>query len=426
MRIVHSIEEVEAAGGYQIILADPPWEYRQKGRGAAANHYSTQKTNWVEELSVVRIASKNAVLFVWGTWPNLFEAKKVIEAWGFQYKTLGFLWVKCEKSGKTFWGGGSYARANSEFCLMATRGKMSAISHSVHQLVETWEEREDVVLRAPIGEHSQKPSAIRDRIVELFGDLPRIELFARERVSGWDAFGNDPALGGPDVDLSRNGEQEETKTTQFDENTYFYTYACTEAQQGEINMGQMPQSVRERIAKSQATSGGNNIRHGEYILMYWKSSYDKMNSGYCHINEFVVVSAKKIAVMEGDKPKDIEPNEPGTMCGYVINYDGKGKQSADGNSKALVLGLFGLNEGEVSQEDVGEALADLTADNQPAKGMLIKCTTYPKEVRSRPGNYITGLKWECVNKPGEGENAVEKAAARIAEHAATLTKKAAA
>jgi len=183
-------------------------------------------------------------------------------------------------------------------------------------------------------------------------------------------------------------------------------------------MGQMPQNVRDRIAKAKASSGGNNIRYGEYILMYWKSSYDHMNSGWCHINEFVVVSATKIVVMEGEKKVDVEPNQVGTQCSYVINYDGKGKLSADGNSKALVLGLFGFKEGEVPDEKVSETLADLTADNQPAKGMLIKCSTHPKEVRSRPGNYITGIKWECVATPGQGENAPEANQARLAQYAA--------
>jgi N6-adenosine-specific RNA methylase IME4 len=424
---MHSIEEVEALGGYAIVYADPCWSYNQRGRGAAENHYRTMSVEEIAALPVSRIAAKNAALFLWGTWPNLFECKTVIEGWGFRFKTLAFLWVKCEKSGKTFWGGGSYSRANSEFCLLAMRGKMSAVSHSVHQLVEEWDERDDLVLRAPIGRHSAKPVAVRERIVELFGDLPRIELFARERVPGWDAFGNDPALGGPDVDLiPQQRQQEEERRTiiymneyQQDQNTHTndsITNEETNNSQGEENMGQMPESVRQRIAKSRANAGGNNIRYGEYILMYWKSSYDRMNSGNCHINEFVVVQAKKIVVMEGDKQKDVEPNQVGTMCSYVINYDGKGKLSADGNSKSIVLGLFGIEEkpdDAQQQEELMQALADLTSDAQPAKGMLIKLETYPKEVRSRPGNYITGMKWSCVDPLGTGENIVEKAAERV-------------
>jgi hypothetical protein len=179
----------------------------------------------------------------------------------------------------------------------------------------------------------------------------------------------------------------------------------------------MPQNVRDRIAKAKASSGGNNIRYGEYILMYWKSSYDKMNSGWCHINEFIVTEATKITVMEGEKKVEVEPNQVGTQCSYVINYDGKGKLSADGNSKALVLGLFGFTEGDVEDTKVSETLADLTADSQPAKGMVIKLSTYPKEVRSRPGNFITGMKWECVSKPGEGQNTPEAIQARLEQYA---------
>lgn len=178
-------------------------------------------------------------------------------------------------------------------------------------------------------------------------------------------------------------------------------------------MGQMPQEVRDRIAKARATAGGNNIKHGKYVLMLMKSTYEKMNSGWCHINEFVVVEAQKIAVQEGDKKLDIEPNSVGSTCSSVINYDGKGKLSADGNSKALVLGLFGMKEGEVPDAKVSETLGDLTHDRQPAKGMLIGCETYPKEVRSRPGNYITGINWFCIARPGEGLNAPDKIGERL-------------
>lgn len=425
--VIHSVEEVEAAGGYQIILADYCWAYDQKGRGAAENHYVTQPLEWGMSLPVKRIAAKNAALFMWGTWPNLKPCIPMMEAWGFDFRTLGFLWVKNTKNDKVHWGGGSYTRANSEFCLLGIRGRMSAISHSVHQLVESWQERDDLILRAPVGRHSAKPAEVRDRIVELFGDLPRIELFTRERIAGWDCFGNDPALGGPDVDLAGEydhyKEENETSTTvnmQQNKNTYINErnneqYINSETE-GEDDMGQMPQAVRDRIAKSRATAGGNNIKHGEYLLMFWKSTYEKMNSGHCHINEFITWTSKKVLVQEGDNVREVEPNQPMSPCSYVINYDGKGKQSADGNSKALVLGLFGLREDEVADELVAETLGNLTDDTQPAKGMLIKLTTYPKEIRSRPGNFITGMRWECVDKPGTGENSPEKVAERLAHY----------
>jgi len=187
-------------------------------------------------------------------------------------------------------------------------------------------------------------------------------------------------------------------------------------------MGKMPKEVRDRIAKARATAGGNNIRHGEYVLMIMRSTYDKMNSGQCHINEFVVHEAKKNVVAEGEKTVDVEPNPVGSSCSYVINYDGKGKLSADGNSKALVLGLFGMKEGEVDDALVADTLGDFTDDSQPAKGMLVKCSTYAKEVRSKPGKFITGLNWSCADKPGEGVNSPEQCAARLAEHAKNQAK----
>ncbi len=190
-------------------------------------------------------------------------------------------------------------------------------------------------------------------------------------------------------------------------------------------MGKMPKEVRDRIAKARTVGGGNNIRHGEYVFMIMKSTYEKMNSGQCHINEFVVYESKKQIVVEGEKTVDVEPNPVGSQCSYVINYDGKGKLSADGNSKAIVLGLFGMTEGEVDDSLVSDTLGDFTDDAQPAKGMLVKCTTYPKEVRSKPGKYITGLNWSCVDKPGEGVNSPEACAVRLAEYEKHMKKDAA-
>lgn len=126
-----------------------------------------------------------AICFLWATFPNIGEAVKVMEAWGFQYKTAAFVWVKTyPKSGKPFWGMGAYTRANAEVCLLGIskgfKAKEQIKSHAVHQIVE-----------APVGRHSEKPDEVRRRIVELLGDVPRIELFARERVDGWDAWGNE-------------------------------------------------------------------------------------------------------------------------------------------------------------------------------------------------------------------------------------------
>lgn len=167
---------------YQIIYADPPWSYRNKGtRAAAEKHYSTMSIEDIKALPVADIAADNCVLFLWTTFPMLREALETIEAWGFEYKTLAFCWAKRNKSGKGwFWGLGNWTRSNPEICLLAIKGHPQRVSAAVHSLLD-----------CPVGKHSAKPAEARERIVELMGDIPRIELFARERVPGWDCWGDE-------------------------------------------------------------------------------------------------------------------------------------------------------------------------------------------------------------------------------------------
>jgi len=132
-------------------------------------------------LPVAEIAAKDCILFLWATFPNLPEAFEVIKAWGFTYKTVAFVWVKRNKKSLSwFWGLGYWTRANAEICLLATKGKPQRYSRKVHQIIDT-----------PIQEHSKKPPEARDKIIELAGDLPRIELFARIKTPGWDVWGNE-------------------------------------------------------------------------------------------------------------------------------------------------------------------------------------------------------------------------------------------
>jgi N6-adenosine-specific RNA methylase IME4 len=113
--------------------------------------------------------------------PKLNEVMEVIESWGFEYKTCGFTWVKKNKiSNSWFWGMGRWTRANAELCLIATKGKPKRINAGIHSVIDT-----------PIEKHSKKPNEVKDRIVELVGDLPRIELFARQTAEGWDSWGNE-------------------------------------------------------------------------------------------------------------------------------------------------------------------------------------------------------------------------------------------
>lgn len=176
-----SLEEVEMRGGYDVIYIDAPWSYKNRGRGAAANHYATVEDVKLAQLPINRLAAPNAVIFMWATWPNLPLALATMAAWRFWYMTLGFVWIKLYQKALTpFWGGGFWTRANSEVCLLGVRGDLRRLDAGVHQLVETWEEQDDLVLRRPIGGHSAKPPEVRDRIVKLMGShLSMVELFAR-------------------------------------------------------------------------------------------------------------------------------------------------------------------------------------------------------------------------------------------------------
>ncbi len=169
---------------YQIIYADPPWSYKDKalaGNRGAACKYKTQSKDWIDNLPVDTIADTDCVLFLWVTMPKLNECWELIDKWGFTYKTAAFTWVKRnKKSDSWFWGMGRWTRANPEICLLATKGNPKRLSASVHSVIDT-----------PIREHSQKPDEVRDLIVQLLGDLPRIELFARSKTKGWDVWGDE-------------------------------------------------------------------------------------------------------------------------------------------------------------------------------------------------------------------------------------------
>ena len=132
-------------------------------------------------LPVGDLAADNCILFLWVTFPKLLESFEVIKAWGFEYKTVAFVWIKqTVTKDKWFTGLGWWTRANAEICLLATRGNPVRFSKGVHQLIVS-----------PVEEHSKKPDETRDRIIKLAGDLPRVELFARQKTNGWDIWGNE-------------------------------------------------------------------------------------------------------------------------------------------------------------------------------------------------------------------------------------------
>lgn len=196
---------------YQIIYADPAWSYRDTcdaGKRGASHKYKVSTLSDMMQMPINRICDDDCVLFMWHVAPQPQEALDLLKAWGFKLKTFkAFTWIKLNKrfinsvhkafgispeevksmseeqvidlmQKLTFMGMGNWTRANSEDCLVAIKGKPKRISASIKQ-----------VIFAPIGEHSAKPPLVRDKIVELVGDLPRIELFARDCHCGWDSFG---------------------------------------------------------------------------------------------------------------------------------------------------------------------------------------------------------------------------------------------
>lgn len=201
---------------YSLIYADPPWEYSNtSSNGAAEDHYETMKLIDIKRLPVWELAAEDAVLAMWFTGTHTREAIALAEAWGFKVRTMkGFTWVKFNPlaeqhinkaltSGnvedfydflgllnvQTRMNGGNYTRANTEDMLIATRGKgLERLNASVKQ-----------VIYSPLGEHSQKPAEARFRLEQLYGDVPRIELFSRCGAPGWDHWGNQAAS--PDVEL---------------------------------------------------------------------------------------------------------------------------------------------------------------------------------------------------------------------------------
>lgn len=178
---------------YQIILCDPPWKYNSRAnhktrfRGGACGHYSLMSMDAIKALPIRLLANDNCALFLWTTFPYLEEQIKLFSHWGFKYRTVGFTWIKTNsKNGKPFFGVGYYTKSNAEVCLLGVKGKMKPVSNKISSIII-----------APRQKHSIKPNEIKNKIIQLFGDLPRIELFAREQTPGWTCLGNE--INGKDI-----------------------------------------------------------------------------------------------------------------------------------------------------------------------------------------------------------------------------------
>lgn len=173
---------------YQVILADPPWKYNSRAnhktrfRGGACGHYDLMSTKDICNLLVGELADPNGcVLFLWATFPMLEDALEVIKAWGFEYKTVGFTWCKLNpKSLTPFFGVGFYTKSNAEICLLATKGPvMKPVVNTVSSLI-----------LSPRREHSRKPDEQYERIEAMYPIAKKLELFARQKRSGWASWGN--------------------------------------------------------------------------------------------------------------------------------------------------------------------------------------------------------------------------------------------
>lgn len=204
---------IHGSSGYGAILADPPWQMKmrsEKGMGRSPDgpapltrnqsrqnnperHYATMPLQDIMALPVGELAGADCVLFLWAVDPMLPQAIEVGRAWGFEYKTVAFVWAKLRREtserGNAFdliWhklfpmGTGYWTRANPEICLLFTRGQPKRLSAAVRKLIV-----------APRREHSRKPESVRHSIQQLVAG-PYLELFAREPAPGWDSWGNQP------------------------------------------------------------------------------------------------------------------------------------------------------------------------------------------------------------------------------------------
>lgn len=178
---------------YSIIYADPPWEYNNKQnndpkRGGIT--YPVMKLEEIKSLPVKDISENDCALCLWATMPLLEQALQVIQSWEFRYITCLFAWIKlnpsdtssrfCITEADIYSGIGNWTNSNLEVCLFGKRGTPKRVSKNIKQ-IQMW----------PRGRHSTKPPQIRNEIIKLFGNLPRIELFARQKTEGWDVWGDE-------------------------------------------------------------------------------------------------------------------------------------------------------------------------------------------------------------------------------------------
>lgn len=175
---------------YNIIYADPPWSFNSKayqdsGRDMLSldeTQYKTMTIDDIKDLPIKNIINDNAACFLWCVDSHLKEGIEILENWGFKYKTIAFNWIKYHKSGEVCVNFAPWTLKSWEICLLGIKGKMGKLktTNNIRGLIN-----------ATRTKHSAKPDEVRMNIVKLFGDIPRIELFARQKTEGWDVWGNE-------------------------------------------------------------------------------------------------------------------------------------------------------------------------------------------------------------------------------------------
>ena len=185
---------------YNVIYADPAWSYSKgvyqkwrpsnNGKDRVINDfYKTMSIDEMKALPIKDISEKDCALFMWFTYSHLPQAIDLCKSWGFKYKSIAFVWLKLSNKGNILSNIGSWTMGNTEAVLIATKGNMLKYKkrNDIKQIVMP---NTDLRLKGG-NRHSRKPKEVMERIELLFPDATKIELFARQKVEGWDAWGNE-------------------------------------------------------------------------------------------------------------------------------------------------------------------------------------------------------------------------------------------
>lgn len=189
--IYKSFDDIQSK--YQLLYIDPPWSYNKYSntkidlgnKNRRITPYRPMSLEELKELPIDNISEKNSVLLLWTTGPHNNSALQLIKEWGFDFTTWQYSWLKRNKNNYTFKRGyGHYTQSNLEVCLLAKKGKgLSVLRHDIPQAYD-----------GPVGEHSEKPDVFRQRSMQMFGDVSKLEGFARIKAQNWDAVGDDVKL----------------------------------------------------------------------------------------------------------------------------------------------------------------------------------------------------------------------------------------